>query len=114
MVFFRHLYYIRVPFVDGSPEYSWMMDPARYGDPGKRLAHWHEMNVRWVVKSPDYPKVLATAFPALEQQEKLVVVASEDVENLTGPGRIHRQRQTIRVTLRWKSVSRNSRGPWAL
>jgi hypothetical protein len=30
MVFFRHLYYLhylRVPFVDGSPEYSWLMDP---------------------------------------------------------------------------------------
>jgi len=102
MVFFRHLYYLhylRVPFVDGSPEYSWLMDPARYNDSDKLLAHLHEMNVHWVVKSPDYPKVLASAFSALEQQGKLVAVASEDVENLTGTGRIYGQRQTIRVTL---------------
>lgn len=102
MVFFRHLYYLRnlrVPFVDGSPEYSWLMDPARYSDPGKLLAHLHEMNVRWVVKSPDYPKVLASEFSALEQEGKLSAVASEDVENLTGTGRIYGQRQIIRVTL---------------
>ena len=102
MVFFRHLYYLhdlRVPFVDGSPEYSWLMDPARYNDPDKLLAHLHEMNIRWVVKSPNYPNVLASAFSALEQEGKLVAVASDDVENLTGTGRIYGQRQRIRVTL---------------
>jgi hypothetical protein len=102
MVFFRHLYYLhdlRVPFVDGSPEYSWLMDPTRYNNPDKLLAHLHQMNIRWVVKSPNYPNVLASAFSALEQEGKLVAVASEDVENLTGTGRIYGQRQTIRVTL---------------
>ncbi|MGA8407173.1 MAG: glycosyltransferase family 39 protein [Candidatus Acidiferrales bacterium] len=99
MVFFRHLYYIRVPFVDGSPEYSWLMDPARYNDPEKLLAHLHEMNVRWVVKSPDYPKVLATAFNELEREGRLVEIASTDVENLTGTGRVYGQRQKIRVVL---------------
>ena len=102
MVFFRHLYYLhylRVPFLDGSPEYSWLMDPARYNDPDKLLAHLHEMNVHWIVKSPDYPKVLAPAFSVLEQEGKLAAVASENVENLTGTGRIYGQRQTIRVTL---------------
>lgn len=99
MVFFRHLYYIRVPFVDGSPEYSWKMDPACYNDPDKLFAHLREMNVRWVVKSADYPKVLAPAFSALEQEGRLVAVASTDVENLTGTGRIYGQRQKIRVVL---------------
>ncbi len=99
MVFFRHLYYIRVPFVDGSPEYSWLMDPARYNDPEKLLAHLRDMNVRWVVKSADYPKALAPAFSALEQEGKLVAIASTEVENLTGTGRIYGQRQKIRVVL---------------
>ena len=62
MVFFRHLYYIRVPFVDGSPEYSWLMDPALYNDKDKLLAHLRKMNVRWVVKAPDYPAALEPAF----------------------------------------------------
>jgi hypothetical protein len=99
MVFFRHFCYVRVPFVDGTPEYSWLMDPARYNDADKLLAHLHEMNVRGIVKSPNDPKALAPAFSTLEQEGKLVPIASTDVENLTGTGRIYEQRQEIRVIL---------------
>jgi hypothetical protein len=99
MVFFRHLYYIRVPFIDGSPEYSWQMDPARYNDPEKLLAHLREMNVRWVLKAPDYPQLLAESFSRLEQEGKLVPIASTDVENLSGTGRFNGQHQKIHLVL---------------
>ncbi len=99
MVFFGHSYYLRIPFVDGSPEYAWLMDPARYTDAGKLLAHLHEMNVHWVVKSPRYPKALAPAFSELEQEGKLAPISSTQVENLTGTGRIYGQRQQIQVVL---------------
>jgi hypothetical protein len=99
MVFFRHLYYIRVPFVDGSPGYSWLMDPARYNDADKLLTHLLKMNVRWVVKAPNYPTALEPAFCSLEAEGKLVPVASTDVENLTGTGRTYGQRQKIHVVL---------------
>jgi hypothetical protein len=98
-VFFRHFRYVRVPFVDGTPEYSWLMDPARYNDADKLLAHLREMNVRSIVKSPNYPKALASAFSTLEQEPKLVPMASTDVENLTGTGRIYERRQEIPVIL---------------
>ena len=90
MVFLRHFCYVRVPFVDGTPEYSWLMDPSRYNDADKLLAHLH-------VKSPNYPKLLAPAFSALEEEGKLVPIASTNVENLTGTGRIYRKRQDIQV-----------------
>jgi hypothetical protein len=45
-----------VPFLDGTPEYSWLMDPSHYNDADKLLAYLHEMNVRCIVKSPNYPK----------------------------------------------------------
>ena len=99
MVFFRHLYYIRVPFVDGSPEYSWLMDPALYNDKDKLLAHLRKMNVRWVVKAPDYPAALEPAFSNLEAGGELVPIASTDVENLTGTGRIYGQHLKIHVVL---------------
>jgi hypothetical protein len=57
------------------------------------------MNVRWIVKSPNYPTSLAPAFSALEREGKLVPVASTGVENLTGTGRIYGQRQEIQVAL---------------
>lgn len=46
MVFFRHFYYFRVRFVDGTPEYSWLMDPVRYNDADKLRTQLHEMNAR--------------------------------------------------------------------
>jgi Dolichyl-phosphate-mannose-protein mannosyltransferase len=99
MVFFRHLYYIRVPFVDGSPEYSWLMNPTLYNDKDKLLAHLRELDVRWVIKAPDYPPALEPAFSNLETEGDLVPVASTDVENLTGTGRIYGQRQRVHVVL---------------
>jgi hypothetical protein len=99
MVFFRHRYYLRVPFVDGAPEYSWPMDPAVCSDPEKLLAVLHKLNVRWVVKSPDYPAALAAAFSRLEEEGKLAPIASEEVENLTGTGRIYRQKEKVRIVI---------------
>jgi hypothetical protein len=99
MVFFRHRYYLRVPFVDGAPEYSWPMDPAVCGDPEKLLAVLHQLNVRWVVKSPDYPAALAAPFSRLEEEGKLAPIVSEEVENLTGTGRIYRQKEKVRVVI---------------
>src|SRR5271156_1250106 len=99
MVFFRHLYYLRIPFVEGAPEYSWPMDPAACGDPEKLLAVLHGLNVRWVVKSPDYPAALAAPFSRLEEEGKLAPIASEEVENLTGTGRMYRQKEKVRVVI---------------
>jgi hypothetical protein len=99
MVFFRHRYYLRVPFVDGAPEYSWPMDPAVCDDPEKLLDVLHRLNVRWVVKSPDYPPALLAPFSRLEEEGKLVAIASTDVENLTGTGRIYRQKQKVRIVI---------------
>jgi hypothetical protein len=99
MVFFRHLYYLRVPFVEGAPEYSWPMDPAVCSDPEKLLAVLHGLNVRWVVKSPDYPAALEAPFSRLEEEGKLVPIASEQVENLAGTGRIYRQKEKVRIVI---------------
>jgi hypothetical protein len=99
MVFFRHFYYVRVPFVDGTPEYFWLMDPSRYNNADKLLAHLHQMNVRWIVKSPNYPKLLAPAFSALEEEGKLVPIASSNLENPTGTGRIYGEHREIQVIL---------------
>jgi hypothetical protein len=90
---------LRVPFVEGAPEYSWSMDPAVCSDPEKLLAVLHELNVRWVVKSPDYPAALAAPFSRLEEKGELISIASEEVENLTGTGRIYRQKEKVRVVI---------------
>jgi hypothetical protein len=99
MVFFRHLYYLQVPFVDGAPEYSWLMNPAQYSDKNRLLAHLHEMKVGWVVKSPDFPAALKTAFEGLEADGDLVPEASADVDSLVGTGRIYGGHEKVHVVI---------------
>ncbi len=99
MVFFRHLYYLRVPFVDGAPEYSWVMDPARVQTPDAMLELLRNLNVRWIVQTREYPEELAAPLSALEQQGKLLPIASTDVENRTGTGRIYNETEKLHVVL---------------
>ena len=99
MVFMRHLYYLRVPYVYGDPTSSWAVDPAKCSDPGGLLRVLRELNVRWVVKAPDYPAALADSFRGLEMEKKLIPIASAEFETLTGTSRIYGIRQTVRVTI---------------
>ena len=98
MVFFRHLYYLRPPFIEGRPEQSWLMDPDRLADSQKLLDFLHQKDVRWLVKAPDYPEPFARSFQALEDQGKLRQVYSADVSTFTG-FRIYGQRVPVRVTI---------------
>ena len=98
MVFLRHLYYLRVPYVDGDPRNSWLIDPARYAQPTALLNLLHQLNVRWVVKSPDYPDPLRRAFQDLETERKLRPVAEANLETLAS-WRVYGQRRTIRVVI---------------
>jgi dolichyl-phosphate-mannose-protein mannosyltransferase/uncharacterized protein DUF1420 len=99
MVFFRHLYYLRVPFVDGAPEYSWAMDPPQVQTPDAMLELLRNLDVRWIVQTREYPEDLARPLLALEQQGKLLPIASTDVENRTGTGRIYNQTEKLHVVL---------------
>lgn len=99
MVFLRHLYYVRVPYVYGDPTFSWAVDPARCKDPEGLLNVLRELNVKWVVKEPAYPPALQDAFNQLESEKKLVSIASSDLETLTGSSRIYGIKQITRVTI---------------
>jgi hypothetical protein len=98
MVFFRHLYYLKPPFIEGRPENSWLMDPEHIAEPEKLLDLLRQENVRWVVKSPDYPEALAPAFQALEDQGRLRPVYSTDISTFTG-FRIYGQRVQLRMVI---------------
>lgn len=99
MTFFGHPYYLRVPYVNGDPKTSWIMDPATCASSSELLRLLQEQNVRWVVKSPHYPESLAGPFQQLEAEGKLVPIASADFESLIGTSRIYGQRETATVTI---------------
>lgn len=99
LVFFRHLYYLRVPYMNGAPDSSWLLDPARYADSANLLRVLRDENIRWVVNTGYYPTPFADALGELEREGKLTPVAATEVESLAGESRIYRQRQSLSVTI---------------
>jgi hypothetical protein len=88
MVFFRHLYYVRVPFVDGALEYSWLMNPAQYNYKTRLLKHLNEMKVGLVGKVARLPIGTEGRLRRPRNRRDLVPEASTDVDALTDTGRI--------------------------
>ncbi|HKQ88544.1 MAG TPA: glycosyltransferase family 39 protein [Candidatus Acidoferrales bacterium] len=99
LVFFRHLYYLRVPFVNGDPDSSWIFDPAKCNNAAGLLQILKEQNVHWVVTSSEYQHELAGAFRELQAEGKLTPIASRSVESFTGDSRIYRQTASAEATI---------------
>lgn len=99
MVFYRHLYYLRVPFVEGAPENSWLMNPDALRDPRAMVALLKSLDVRWIVKTDEYPESLEPVLAQMEQGGVLTPVASADILNLTGASRIYRQTENVHVAV---------------
>ena len=99
LVFFRHLYYLRVPYVNGDPGTSWLMDPDRLTSPQLLLTFLKEQNIRWVVKSPDYPDALAGVFEQCEKDGRLVPEARSEIEVFEGNSRTLMNRVKVPIIL---------------
>jgi hypothetical protein len=84
LVFLRHLYYLRIPFLYGDPEASWAVDPARLQSPQEMLALLHAHNVRWVMRAPEYPASIAAPLHELEAQGRLIPIAQTKILDLQG------------------------------
>lgn len=84
LVFFRHLYYVRVPFMDGDPDDSWEMFPAALQSRQAWLSLFARNHVRWVVRVPDYPSEFAAQLSELEKEGTLKPCASGTVESIQG------------------------------
>jgi hypothetical protein len=99
LIFFRHSYYLRVPYENGDPGESWGMNPAALTDPQTLLAFLKEQGITWVVKSPEYPEPLAKVFEECEKEGLLVPEKRTETETLSGSSRIYNIRTNIHVTL---------------
>ena len=98
MVFFRHVYYLRVPYVAADPGRSWLMDPDRYREPEQLLRLLRQLEVRWVVKDPTYADPFESSFERLEREGWLQPVASADLQKFVGL-RLNRLREQVHVVI---------------
>jgi hypothetical protein len=84
LVFFRHIYYLRIPFVNGDPDSSWSANPDILRTPQQWKAFFSQERIRYVVKSPDYPSAIAAALEEMEKNGDLVPFAETVVQNISG------------------------------
>jgi hypothetical protein len=98
LVFLRHGYYLRVPFIYGDPAASWATDPQKLQTPDELMLFLNAQNIRWVARSPEYPETLAAAFNELERQGKLVPIARSEISDFQGM-RISGDREVSSITI---------------
>jgi hypothetical protein len=98
LVFFRHLYYLRVPYAYGHPEASWAVNPDELLTDDSWRLFLRTEHIRWVVRAPDYPQPLSTALKRLESENILVPCATGEVEDFLG-NRIGGARKVEPITI---------------
>src|SRR5277367_2566581 len=98
LVFLRHVYYLRVPFVYGDPGASWAIDPAKLqtAEGWRRLLR--EQGIRWVVRAPEYPAEIASPLRELEAEGQLEPIAETTVHDFQGM-RISGNRQSLPLVI---------------
>jgi hypothetical protein len=94
LVFLRHTYYLKIPFLYGDPSASWAVDPAKLQTPGQWREFLKMHHVRWIVRAPDYPQSIAAPLMQLESQGTLVEIANREVADFQGL-RISANRQQV-------------------
>ena len=98
LVFFRHVYYLRVPFIYGNPEASWAMDPSRLQKDADWLRLFRANGIRWIAREPELPHALREPLVRLEEEKILVPCASKSIESWHG-NRIGGTREQESMTL---------------
>lgn len=98
MVFFRHLYYVRVPYLYGDPEDSWAVDPAHLATPEAWRDFMRRNRIRWIVRAPNYPEEICAPLEQMEHSGALVPVARRDVSAFAG-NRILGIRKTVAAVI---------------
>jgi hypothetical protein len=84
LVFFRHVYYLNVPFVYGNPDASWAVDPEKLRDAVAWQEWMRERGIRWVVKAPSYPAPIRGPLEEMERAGEMVPVAETSVDDFVG------------------------------
>ncbi len=84
LVFFHHLYYLRIHFMVGDPVSNWELYSENYATPEAMLEWLRKNNIRWILKPSEYPEDVSDVLQRLESQGILQPVTSTQVENFTG------------------------------
>ena len=98
LVFFRHLYYLRVPYILGDPAAGWQVNPAFIKTAADWRAFLHDEHIAYVVRTPSYPSTIAAPLEQLEKEGYLIPYAKSEVQDFQGM-RIEGKREPVLVVI---------------
>ncbi len=85
--------------MNGDPASSWTVNPDQLTSPQSLLTLLKEQDIRWVVKSSEYPDTLTTIAAECEKEGKFVPEAQTDVEVFAGNSRTFNNRIKVPIIL---------------
>ena len=105
LLFLRHMYSLDVPFLNGDPATSWMINPDHLHTPHDWEVFFQKEGIEFIARSPDYPEVIEAPLKEMEANGDLVPVARSVVQDFQGM-RIEGKRTEISViVLRVKKLT---------
>jgi len=84
LVFLRHTYYLDGEYLVGDPASSWRVNPEFLQTPSSLSAFLHASDVKWVVKTGDFPWAIQQPLEALEANGDLALAGSTEVQDFSG------------------------------
>jgi hypothetical protein len=98
LVFFRHSYYLSVPYVYGDPASSWRVNADTLKTPTDWRAFLHDEHIAYVARTPSYPDTIAAPLKQLEKEGDLVAFSETAVEQFHGK-RTAGERESVSVVI---------------
>ncbi len=98
LVFFRHVYYLQVPYIVGDPYAGWEVNPAVIKTAGDWRVFLHSQNIAYVVRARSYPSVIAAPLEQLEKERILMPYAKTEVQDFQGM-RVAGKREPVSVLI---------------
>ncbi len=84
LLFLRHMYSLHVPFLNGDPATSWMINPDHLRTPQDWEIFFQKEGITFVARSPYYPEAIEAPLAEMEAKGDLVPVARSVVQDFQG------------------------------
>jgi len=104
LLFLRHMYSLDVPFLNGDPATSWMINPDHLRTPQDWEMFFQKEGITFVARSPYYPEAIEASLTEMEAKGDLVPVAQFVVQDFQGKRIAGKRAEIPVIVLRVKSA----------
>jgi hypothetical protein len=98
LVFIRHTYYLEVPYLNGDPGTSFVVNPDNLRTSRDWKEFFENQGIGYVVRSPNYPRAIEAPLIDMEKSGDLTPFKEVEVQDFRGK-RIDQDRNTIQVVI---------------